>query len=217
MRILARARDLSPAGRRKIVLTQAGEAALQWDDGLTTLEGQGLLPLDEAHASVDDLFEAAALAEAQGDLDEAARLYDMCARADRRDAIAPYNYANIRLVQGRSAEAMLAYQQALARDPKLIEARYNLAQALEAAGKAGRGCRPSWPTCWPPIPTYRRRRLQPRPAAMQAGDMAEAKAPLRTLPDPRPARRTGPPPPARPSPSAPWACRPRLAKPGRRR
>ncbi len=135
VRILQRARDLSPRGRHKIVLTPSGEAALQWRDGLTTLEGQGLLPLDEDHAGIDDLFEAAALAEANGELDEAARLYDMCARADRADAIAPYNYANIRLAQGAHDQAVLAYQGALARDAGFVEARYNLAQALEAAGK----------------------------------------------------------------------------------
>jgi tetratricopeptide (TPR) repeat protein len=134
-RILMRARDLAPLGRHRIVLTSAGEAALQWHDGLTTLEGQGVLPLDEDHASVDDLFEAAALAEAGGDLAEAARLYDLCCRADRADAIAPYNYANIRLGEGAHDEAVLAYQRALARDPAFVEARYNLAQALEAAGK----------------------------------------------------------------------------------
>jgi tetratricopeptide (TPR) repeat protein len=135
-RILARARDLSPRGRHRIVLTAAGEAALQWPDGLTTLEGQGVLALDEAHASLDDLFEAAALAEACGDTAEAARLYDLCLRADRRDAIAPYNLGNLRLAEGGFDQAALAYQQALARDPGFVEARYNLAQALEAAGKA---------------------------------------------------------------------------------
>ena len=136
VRILARARDLSPRGRHKVVLTSSGDAALQWPDGLTTLEGQGVLALDEDHASLDDLFEAAAVAEASGELDEAARLYDLCARADRKDAIAPYNHANIRLAQGAHDQAVLAYQQALARDAQFIEARYNLAQALEAAGKA---------------------------------------------------------------------------------
>jgi tetratricopeptide (TPR) repeat protein len=135
VRILARARDIAPRGQRKIVLTSAGEAALQWDDGLTTLEGEGLLPFDEDRASVEELFEAAELAEADGEFDEAVRLYDHCARADRKDAIAPYNLGNIRLAQAAYDEAILAYQQALARDPKFTEARYNLAQALEAAGK----------------------------------------------------------------------------------
>ena len=135
VRILTRARELSPKGRHKIVLTSSGEAALQWQDGLTTLEGQGYLPLDEAHASIEDLFEAAALAEAEGELDEAARLYDTCSRADRTDAIAPYNYGNIRLAQGAHNEAAMAYERALARDAGFVEARYNLAQALEATGK----------------------------------------------------------------------------------
>lgn len=137
VRILARARDLSPRGRHRIVLTPTGEAALQWPDGLTTLEGQGVLALDEAHASVDDLFEAAALAEADGDGSEAARLYDLCIRADRRDPIAPYNLGNLRLAEGAFDQAALAYQQALSRDPGFVEARYNLAQALEAAGRHG--------------------------------------------------------------------------------
>lgn len=135
VRILARARDLAPRGRYRIVLTPGGDAALKWADGLTTLEGQGQLAFDEAHASVEDLFEAAAMAEAEGDLDAAARLYDLCARADRRDAIAPYNHGNIHLARGAYDQARLAYQRALARDPKFIEARYNLAQALDAEGR----------------------------------------------------------------------------------
>jgi len=135
VRILSQSRDQSPVGRHKIVLTPAGEPALRWDDGLTTLDGQGVLPLEDDHASLDDLFEAAALAEADGALDDAARLYDMCARADRRDAIALYNHGNIRMAQGGHDDAALAYRRALTRDASLIEARYNLAQALEAAGK----------------------------------------------------------------------------------
>jgi tetratricopeptide (TPR) repeat protein len=135
VRILMRARDLAPIGLHKIVLTPSGEAALQWNHGLTSLEGQGFLPLDEDHPSVDDLFERASVAEADGDLDEAARLFDLCARADRKDPIAPYNLANIRLARGAYDEAVLAYQRALSRDAAFVEARYNLAQALEAAGK----------------------------------------------------------------------------------
>lgn len=136
--ILLSARDQAPVGRHRIVVTSAGQPALQWQDGgRTTLKGQGWLPLDEDHPGLDDLFEAAALAEADGDLEEAARLYDQCARADRTDAIAPYNLANIRLAQGDPDQAVLGYQRALGRDPDFIEARYNLAQALEAVGKSG--------------------------------------------------------------------------------
>jgi tetratricopeptide (TPR) repeat protein len=135
VRILAHARDLAPRGRHKIVLTPAGEAALQWEHGLTSLEGQGLLPLDEDHPTLDDLFEQAALAEAEGDLDRAAQLYDQCSRADRSDAIAAYNLGNIRLAQDAHDEAVLAYQRALSRDAQFVEARYNLALTLEALDK----------------------------------------------------------------------------------
>lgn len=134
VQILARVRDLAPKGRHKVVLTPKG-AALQWNEGLTTLEGQGLLPLDESVATVEDLFEAAELAEAEGDFDRAARLYEIAARADREDAIALYNLGNVRLAAQRCDEAAMAYQRALARDPSFLEARYNLAQASEAAGK----------------------------------------------------------------------------------
>jgi tetratricopeptide (TPR) repeat protein len=136
VRILATARDLAPKGRRKIVAGPRGQGALEWESGLTTLEGQGYLPLDEsAAASVDDLFEAAAAAEAEGEALEAARLYDMSARADRKDPIAPFNLGNIKLAAEDFAAAVMAYRQALARDPAFVEARYNLAQSLERLGK----------------------------------------------------------------------------------
>ncbi len=135
VRILARARDLAPRGRHRVVLTQAGEAALQWENGLTTLEGQGYLPLESTNPSVDELFERGELAEASSNRDEAARLYELCAMADRDDPIAPFNLGNVRLAQGRHEEATRSYQRALSRDPKFVEARYNLALALEASGK----------------------------------------------------------------------------------
>ena len=42
----------------------------------------------------------------------------------------------VRLAQGAFDQARLAYQRALARDPRFVEARYNLAQALDAGGRA---------------------------------------------------------------------------------
>jgi tetratricopeptide (TPR) repeat protein len=138
VRMLTRVRDLAPRGRHRIVLTEEGEAALQWADGpLTSLEGQGFLALDGRGQTLDDLFEAAAVAEGEGRLDEAAGLYDQCARADRSCAVAPYNLGNVRLAQGAHTEAIIAYRRALGRDASFAEARYNLAQALEAAGKQG--------------------------------------------------------------------------------
>jgi tetratricopeptide (TPR) repeat protein len=135
VQIMRNVRTRAPKGRHKVVLTAHGAPALQWEDGLTDLDGQTLLPLaDEGHASVDDLFDAAAIAEAEGERETALRLYDLCARADRTDPIAVYNIGNIRLSEGDHRAAILAYRRALARDPRFSEARYNLAQALEGAG-----------------------------------------------------------------------------------
>jgi len=171
--ILARARDVAPTGRHRIVLTGAGEAALQWQEGLTTLEGQGVLPLEGD--SLDDLFERAALAEAAGDLEAAAQLYDLCARADRADPIAPYNLANIRLAQGVADEAALVYQRALARDPRFSEARYNLAQAYEAVGKLDAAA-VELTRVVGADPTYADAIFNLAQLRMNAGEMAEAKA-----------------------------------------
>ena len=135
VRALTKARDHAPKGRRKIVLDPRGQAALQWDSGLTTLEGQGYLPLDDAAASIEDLFEAAAMAEAESDVEEAARLYELGARVDKKDPIACFNLGNIKLASRAFNEAVLAFRQALARDPEFVEARYNLAQGYEGLGR----------------------------------------------------------------------------------
>ena len=180
VRILAEARDLAPRGRHRIVLT-GGEAALEWHDGRrTTLRGQGTLPLGDDHPSVDDLFEGAALAEARGDLAAAARLYDQCARADRADPIAPYNLGNIRLADGQTDaraydDAALAYRQALARDPGFVEARYNLAQALEARGKV-EAAATELARVLAAEPTHADAIFNLAQLRMSAGDMAAAKA-----------------------------------------
>jgi tetratricopeptide (TPR) repeat protein len=134
VRILLQA-EHAPIGRHKLVLMPTGSALLQWEHGLSTLEGQGLLPLDSAQGGIDELFDAAQISEASGDFDEASRLYDMCARAERTDAIALYNLGNIRLAQGANSEAVLAYRRAISRDADFVEARYNMALALESSGK----------------------------------------------------------------------------------
>jgi len=135
VRILARAQEQAPEGRHRIVLMPTGQAALEWEDGLTTLEGQGFLPLDMHEPTIDDLFEEAEIKDAEGDREAAARLYETCTQADRSDAIAPFNLGNIRLAQGRFDEAARAYARALTRDAGFIEARYNLALANEELGK----------------------------------------------------------------------------------
>jgi tetratricopeptide (TPR) repeat protein len=112
-------------------------AALQWDNGLTTLEGQGYLPFDVQYTDVESLFEQAEVAGARGDQEAAAGLYERCSDADRNDSIAPFNLGNIRLAQARFGEAANAYRRSLARDSHFVEARYNLALALEALGELG--------------------------------------------------------------------------------
>lgn len=132
VRILCRARDLAPKGRRKIVLDAHGAAMLEWEQGRTTLEGQGLLPYDEDNAGVDDLFEAAVVAEADGELAAAARLYDQIARIDRKDPIALYNLGNVHFAAKAFDQAIIAYRRAVSRDPGFVEAQYNLGLAYEA-------------------------------------------------------------------------------------
>lgn len=132
IRALRRA-DAAPTGRRRVITGPTGEAALEWDDGLTDLAGQGLLPLDPVE-TVDELFDTAMLAEAEGDLRAAERLYALCTRAERRDPIAPYNLANMLAARGAHDEAATHYRLAIARDPGFAEAEYNLAVVLEEAG-----------------------------------------------------------------------------------
>lgn len=133
--VLLEVRRAGPAGRYQVAIGPDGRPSLKWEDGHTTLDGQGLLPLDPGGATIDDLFEEAIMADAEGRWDEAAQIFDMCARSDRKDGIALYNLANIRLRQERWDDAAFAYQRAIAREPGLVEARYNLAQALEASGR----------------------------------------------------------------------------------
>ncbi len=131
--ILLDAKDSAPAGRHKVITDAVGEARLQWDDGQTTLGGQGWLPLDES-ADLDDLFDLAMLAEASGQWADAERYYSMCAQMDRKDSIAPFNLANVLRKLGKDGEAIHRLGQAIARAPEFVEAYYNRALCHEARG-----------------------------------------------------------------------------------
>ncbi len=52
-------------------------------------------------------------------------------RADAADPVLPFNLGNVFEAQGRAAEAKMAWQIAVARDPAFAEAWYNLALAAE--------------------------------------------------------------------------------------
>lgn len=128
-----RQRRAAPKGRHRLVTDAAGRAVLEWEDGTTTLSGQFMLPLDEGD-SVETLFEEALDAEASGDLATALRLFETCARADRRDPVAPFNLGNVQTSLGDMRAARLSYQRAIDRDPRFAEAHFNLAGVLERLG-----------------------------------------------------------------------------------
>ncbi|MEM9726928.1 MAG: tetratricopeptide repeat protein, partial [Pseudomonadota bacterium] len=138
-----RAARAAPPGRRQVVAVadapSGGDVALSWDDGAeyTGLDGQRFLPLDLEDEG-EDPFDAAMEAEADGDLEAAARLYAASAQADPRDPIAPFNLGNLQMAEGDADAATLSYHQAIARDPGFAEAYYNLAAAYERSGAAGK-------------------------------------------------------------------------------
>jgi len=98
---------------------------------LAELSGQLTMPLEQKSHSLDDLLLEAEQAEDGGDLATAESLYTTAMRADVSDPVLPFNLGNVFLAQGRSTEAKIAWQIAVARDPGFAEAWYNLAMAAE--------------------------------------------------------------------------------------
>jgi len=81
--------------------------------------------------SIDDLLIEAEEAEQAGDHTTAESLYTTAMRADTADPVLPFNLGNVFQAEGRAAEAKVAWQIAVARDPAFAEAWYNLALAAE--------------------------------------------------------------------------------------
>jgi hypothetical protein len=81
--------------------------------------------------SIDDLLAEAEDAEERGDHAAAESLYTTAMRADTADPVLPFNLGNVFQAEGRAAEAKVAWQIAVARDPAFAEAWYNLALAAE--------------------------------------------------------------------------------------
>lgn len=99
---------------------------------LAELSGQLTMRLEQQKArSIDDLLGEAEQAEAEGDHATAESLYTTAMRADTADPVLPFNLGNVFQAQGRSVEAKVAWQIAVARDPAFAEAWYNLAMAAE--------------------------------------------------------------------------------------
>ena len=78
------------------------------------------------HASIDALFDAAVnWLKPRVIFAEASRLYDLCGRADSKDAVAFYNLGNIQAGSRSTLKAAdpFAYQRSLSRDPEVSSKR----------------------------------------------------------------------------------------------
>ena len=98
---------------------------------LAELSGQLNMPLEQQARSLDDVVAEAEEAEERNDLRHRRDLYATAMRADSSDPVLPFNLGNVFDAQGRAAEAKIAWQIAVARDPAFAEAWYNLAMAAE--------------------------------------------------------------------------------------
>lgn len=116
----------TPLSRIELAPLGGGQLGAVVGGKLSRLGGQFEMPLGDDAASPLALFEAAENAEASGELEEAARLYSLAARLDRRDAVIPFNLGNVLDELERLAEAAVQYQLALKLDPNFSEAWYNL-------------------------------------------------------------------------------------------
>ncbi len=104
--------------------------------GLGELDGQMLLPLDQADdAELEDLFAAAESAEEAKRYTEAAALYQRCLALDPVDSVAAFNRANCLGAAGKADEAAHSYTLALKLDPGFVEAWFNFAGLMNARGQ----------------------------------------------------------------------------------
>jgi hypothetical protein len=115
-----------------------GEIVQEVAGRIGRLDGQYALPLEETWHSVDELFEQAEECEAAEDWAGAERFYRTALQVDRSDPVIPFNLGNVLEAQGRTGEALLAYERALARDPAFAEAWINMAAIHQNAGRAAR-------------------------------------------------------------------------------
>lgn len=98
---------------------------------LAEFDGQLTIGLGQEPRSVDELVAAAEAAAENNDLATAETLYATALRANSSDPVLPFNLGNVFDAQGRTAEAKIAWQIAVARDPGFADAWYNLAMAAE--------------------------------------------------------------------------------------
>ena len=77
--------------------------------------------------ATNDPLTRALTAHAEGDLDEATRLYEDVLGSDPENKFAHYNLGLIAQSQGRSDEAIDAYERAIKVDPRFVAPLFNLA------------------------------------------------------------------------------------------
>jgi len=136
---LARILEASIALRRRgnhlsdTRLTEGAGGALVRDMAgrMAEINGQLTMALDSKAPDLDELVAAAERAEEADDLATAESLYTTALRADASDPVLAFNLGNVFDAQGRAAEAKVAWQIAVARDPGFAEAWYNLALSAE--------------------------------------------------------------------------------------
>jgi tetratricopeptide (TPR) repeat protein len=115
----------------RLAANAAGQLLHSVGGTLAELSGQFVMPFSAPAIDMDEECRAAEAAELDGDFAKAESLYTTLMRIDQRDPVLPFNLGNVLRAQGRSAEAKVAWQMAVARDPSLAEGWYNLALASE--------------------------------------------------------------------------------------
>ncbi|MDB5594074.1 MAG: putative system TPR-repeat lipoprotein [Hyphomicrobiales bacterium] len=114
------------SGALDLVRLPSGSIGINAAGSVSQPDGQFELPLQWDAPEVEPLFDGAQIAEADGDLVEAARLYELASRLDPSDALVFYNLGNVLSGAGALPEADIAFRRALAIDPAFAEAWYNL-------------------------------------------------------------------------------------------
>jgi tetratricopeptide (TPR) repeat protein len=117
-----------PGPHRSLEVEQAG--------GRTDKNGQFVLAIDGSQHSPDELFSQAQVAEENGDIAEAERLYRILMKSDPTDASAPFNLGNLLREFARNVEAEAALRAATRADPTFAEAWYNLSDLLDQQGRS---------------------------------------------------------------------------------
>jgi Tetratricopeptide repeat len=117
-----------PGPHRSLEVEQAG--------GRTDKNGQFVLAIGESQYVPSELFEQALLAEANGDIAGAERLYRILMKSDSSYTSAPFNLGNLLRAVSRNVEAEAGLRAATRADPTFVEAWYNLSDLLDEQGRS---------------------------------------------------------------------------------